>query len=194
MTLRAERLGELDRGGADAGVPPCTSSVSPLLSAPRSNTLCQTVKNVSGIAAASTIESAGGTGSAWLSCARQYSRVAAADHQRHDLVAELPARDAGAERDHLAGDLEAGNVGRALAAADRVPWRCTHVGPVDAGGRDLDQDFAGAGRRHRALLRHQHLRAAGRADGDRGHAGGQRAHDRPRYVGCADCLVAPAPV
>ena len=29
-------------------VPPCTSNVSPLFSAPRSNTLCQTVKNVSG--------------------------------------------------------------------------------------------------------------------------------------------------
>jgi hypothetical protein len=53
--------------------PPCTSKVSPAASFPRSNTLCQTVKNVSGIAAASIIERLAGTGSTWLAKARQYS-------------------------------------------------------------------------------------------------------------------------
>ena len=70
--------------------------------------------------------------------------VAAADHQRHDLVAELPARHAGAERDHLAGDLEPGDVGRALGRRIEA-LALHHVGPVDAGGRDLDQHLALAG-------------------------------------------------
>ena len=68
--------------------PPCTSKRLAGLEPPRSNTLCQTVKKVSGIAAASVIDSPGGTGRQWLSCARQYSRVAAADHERHHLVAD----------------------------------------------------------------------------------------------------------
>ena len=36
-----------------------------------------------------------GSGSVWVSCARQYCRIAAADHQRGDLVAFLPAIHAG---------------------------------------------------------------------------------------------------
>ena len=48
-------------------VPPWTSTQSPLFMSARMNMFCQTVKNVSGIAAASTIDSEGGTGSAWLS-------------------------------------------------------------------------------------------------------------------------------
>ena len=53
--------------------PPCSSMVSPAFSAPRSNTLCQTVKKVSGIAPASTIESCGITGSEIVSCTTAYS-------------------------------------------------------------------------------------------------------------------------
>ena len=53
--------------------PPWTSSVSPAFNRPRSKVLCQTVKKVSGIAAAATSVRPGGTGSAWLSCAGQYS-------------------------------------------------------------------------------------------------------------------------
>ena len=37
-------------------------------------------------------------------------RVAAADHERADLVADLPALHALAERGDLAGDLQAGDV------------------------------------------------------------------------------------
>ena len=53
--------------------PPWQSIVSPAFSAPRSNTLCQTVKNVSGIAPASTIVSCEITGSALVSCTTAYS-------------------------------------------------------------------------------------------------------------------------
>ena len=52
--------------------PPWISSVSPAFNAPRSNTLCQTVISVSGVAPASFIDSAGGTAIAWASCAMQY--------------------------------------------------------------------------------------------------------------------------
>ena len=45
---------------------------SPLVTSARMNMFCQQVKNVSGIDAASTIESAAGTGSACCSNARQY--------------------------------------------------------------------------------------------------------------------------
>jgi hypothetical protein len=45
-------------------VPPCTSTQSPSLAKPRSNRLVQTVKSVSGIAAASTSEKPSSTGSA----------------------------------------------------------------------------------------------------------------------------------
>jgi len=45
-------------------VPPCTRTQSPLLTVARMNMFCQQVKNVSGMAAASTIDSAGGTGNA----------------------------------------------------------------------------------------------------------------------------------
>jgi hypothetical protein len=54
-------------------VPPWTSRVSPAFSAPRSKTLVQTVKVVSGIAAASTTVSPAGIGSAFDSCTTQYS-------------------------------------------------------------------------------------------------------------------------
>ena len=54
--------------------PPCSSMVSPAFSAPRSNTLCQTVKKVSGIARRPrTIESCGITGSEIVSCTTAYS-------------------------------------------------------------------------------------------------------------------------
>ncbi len=52
--------------------PPWTSSVSPGFSAPRSNTLCQTVISVSGNAPASCMVSEEGTVIACASCAMQY--------------------------------------------------------------------------------------------------------------------------
>ena len=53
--------------------PPCTISHSPGLRPPRSNTLFHTVKNVSGTAAACTMSSPAGIGSADVSSAMQYS-------------------------------------------------------------------------------------------------------------------------
>ena len=156
--------------------PPWISSVSPGFSAPRSNTLCQTVISVSGIAPAS--------------CDRQRRRhrhrlgvlrdailrVAAAGDQRHHLVAELVLGRACAERDHFAGDFEAGQVagaGRRRIGAGAL----RDVGTVDAGGHHLDQDFAGAGHGNAAGFRQQHFGAAGLADADDGHLRGQLFHD-----------------
>jgi hypothetical protein len=53
--------------------PPCTSSVSPGASRPRSKTFDQTVKKVSGSEAASTIDRPRGTGSTCTSGVTQYS-------------------------------------------------------------------------------------------------------------------------
>ena len=94
--------------------------------------------------------------------------VAAARNQRHHLVAGLEARGASAERNDFAGDLEAWNV----AGAGRrriVAGALRDVRPVDAGGRDLDQDLVLARRRHGPLLRHQRLRPAGLWNADGGH-------------------------
>ena len=53
-------------------VPPCTRNHSPAASRPRSNTLFQTVKKVSGTAAARTMSSPAGMGRAMLSSAMAY--------------------------------------------------------------------------------------------------------------------------
>lgn len=54
-------------------VPPCTSSVLPEAMSPRWKTLAQTVKKVSGMAAAVTASTLLGTGSAWVAGTTQYS-------------------------------------------------------------------------------------------------------------------------
>ena len=53
--------------------PPCTSKVSPAARRPRSNTLAQTVKKVSGSAAACSIDRPAGTGSTWPAGTATYS-------------------------------------------------------------------------------------------------------------------------
>ncbi len=91
--------------------------------------------------------------------------VAGADDERADSVARLPPAAAG---HHLTGDFEAHDrrrAGRHRVAAEPLE----DVGPVDAGGVDPDQHLAGAGRRHRARDRHQHLGAAGGGGVDGGH-------------------------
>ena len=154
--------------------PPWTRKVSPLLRPPRSTMLCQTVKKVSGMAAASTI------GNPLQRQRVAFMReaifgVAAADHQRKNAVADFPALDVRSERDDLAGDLEARNIRRAgRRRIEALPLH--HVGPVDAGGRDLHQDLARAGRGNGALFRNQHFRPAGSLDSDDGHAGGKCGH------------------
>ena len=78
--------------------------------------------------------------------------ITAADNERHHHVAVLPARHALAARDNFAGDLKAGDVGRALRW--RVEAHALHdVRPIDAGGGDLDEDLAGLRLRQWSRLR-----------------------------------------
>ena len=110
--------------------------------------------------------------------------VTAADDERHDLVAILPAGGPGPARDDFAGDFEPGNIGGARGR--RIKAHPLHdVGPVDAGGGDLDQNLAGARRRRRALLRDQNVRSARRADRDDRHAVWKRCHGKAFKRGVA---------
>ena len=77
--------------------------------------------------------------------------VTAAYDQRHDLVGFLPARRTRSARDDFAGDFQSGNIGGTWRR--RIKPHALHdVGPVNAGGGDLDQDLAGAWLGHRARL------------------------------------------
>jgi hypothetical protein len=107
--------------------------------------------------------------------------VAAAGDERRDLVAGLPALHAVAERHDLAGDLEAWNIGRARGRGI-LSLALHHIGAVHACGRDPDQHLARLRRRHVALLWHQHVRLAGLADRDCGHAGRDAHRACPRFV------------
>jgi hypothetical protein len=80
----------------------------------------------------------------------------------------MVAPDARSDRRNPAGDLEAGRrrgPGRGRIAA--LPLQ--HVRTIDAGGLDMDQDLAFAGRRHRQVGRDENVRAARLGDGDRRH-------------------------
>src|SRR5690606_7160676 len=95
-------------------------------------------------------------------------RVAAARHQRAQLVAFLVTGDAGAPRDNRARDFEPRNVrcaGRRCIAAHALQ----DVRAVDPGRGNLDQHFIMARLRHRARRRHQHFRSAELLDFNRGH-------------------------
>ena len=94
--------------------------------------------------------------------------IAAANHQRANLVADFPVRHARSQRDDLTRDLQSGNIRRALWR--RIQTLALHdIGPVDARGGNLDQNFACARRGHRALFGNKHLRSAGRCDADCSH-------------------------
>ena len=95
-------------------------------------------------------------------------RVAAAVRERADPIARLPHRDRGAARDHLARNLESGQVGR--VRRDRVQSHALqHVGPIHARGGDLDEDFLGFWLGLGPLRRPQDLRAARLFDLDCSH-------------------------
>jgi hypothetical protein len=101
--------------------------------------------------------------------------IAAAGDQRADRIANLGVMHAEPDRRHRAGDLEAGNVGR--AGRRRILAHALHdIGPVDPGGGHFDQHLAGAGQRHRSAPGLQHIRPAGLGDFDRGYGGGKRGH------------------
>ena len=86
--------------------------------------------------------------------------VGAARRQRAHRIADLPARDAVAERRDRAGGLEARQVRRARRRRIGA-GALREIGPVHAGRRDLDQDLAGLGLRHRPRRRHQRFGPAG---------------------------------
>jgi hypothetical protein len=72
--------------------------------------------------------------------------VAATGEQRHGQVALAPARDAWPEREHLAGRLQAGDLGHPRRR--RVaPEPLQDVGPVDRGGPHAQEELPGAERR-----------------------------------------------
>jgi hypothetical protein len=58
----------------------------------------------------------------------------------------------GAERGNLAGELEAGDVGRAARWRRIAPAALEHVGPVDPGPTDPDEHHARPGLRIGVLL------------------------------------------
>ena len=97
--------------------------------------------------------------------------VAAANDQRHDDVEVFPACNAGTVRNDRSSDFKSRNVGG--AGRWRIEAHALHdVGPVDAGGRDFDQDLAGTRFWYRPMLGLQHLRSAGFLDLYDGHAFG----------------------
>ena len=102
--------------------------VSPAASRPRSKRFGQTVKKVSGIAAASTMREAGGHRQGVGLVHLAIFGIAAAGHEGGDLVAEREAARAGTERDDLAGDLEARDVRRRPAGGGYWPFRCSTSG------------------------------------------------------------------
>jgi hypothetical protein len=70
--------------------------------------------------------------------------IAAANNERHHMVAVFPARHSRSTCDDLAGNLKAGNIGSARRR--RVETHALHhVRPVDPGGSDLNQNLAGRG-------------------------------------------------
>ena len=127
--------------------PPCTSSVSPAFSPPRSNTLCQTVKKVSGSAAGLGQVKPAGTGSALLSCTDAIFGIAAAGDSAQTWSPSFQRVDAGPSAATSPATSRPGQVGG--AGRRRIgALALQHVGPVDAGGRDPDQDLAVARARH----------------------------------------------
>jgi len=122
------------------------SSVSPA-SARHARTPLPDRHHVSGVAPASSIDSAGGTVMAWASCAMQYAR-SRAGRPATSLVAILCFLTSVRVR-QLRPNFQAGQVARARRwriAAGALPTRR----PVDASGMDFHEDFTGAGDGHRA--------------------------------------------
>ena len=73
-------------------------------------------------------------------------RLPGAGDDGHHPVADAEAADAGAGRDDLAGQLEAGQLGRGGARRGRVVAVPLHdVAPADAGGPHSHEQLTGAG-------------------------------------------------
>jgi hypothetical protein len=125
------------------------------------------VKYVSGKVAASSALRPSGTGRHCASGAAVFG-IAAALHQRAYQVALLEVTAFQVAVDDLTRHFQAGQVGG--AGRHRVfTHALQHVGPVDAGGVDLDEHFAGPQGRRRALAQLQDFRLAGLGDLDGAH-------------------------
>ena len=96
--------------------------------------------------------------------------LAAAGDDRHHAVAQLEALDAAAHADHLAGQLETRDVRRYAGRRRIAPLELHHVGAVEAGGANADEQLAGLRLGVGMLL-----------DGDRSVANRGGPH-RPRFL------------
>ena len=98
--------------------------------------------------------------------------VAAADQQGADSIAGSKARAALAKGSDGARDFEPHQIGR--AGRHRIfALAFAKVGPVDAGGADLDQNLARAGCRQGAMVNPQGVGPARRVGTDHPHHGGK---------------------
>ncbi len=114
--------------------------------------------------------------------------IAAAGDEGADGRADRKAAGTFALGDHRAGEFETGDVGgagRGIVAALALQ----HVGTVDAGSRDGDEDLAGAGLRHRARFRPEDFGPAGCRHADRRHRLGKDGHGGVSSFGASqrDC-------
>ncbi len=109
--------------------------------------------------------------------------IAAAIDQRTDEIAVLEARRARTAANDFARDFETEQVGRAFRRGIES-LTLEHVGPVDAGGGNLDQHLAATGARHRPRGRHQNLGPAGLLRFDDRH--GLRQHQSLIVLSCRE--------
>ena len=138
ITLRPNRLPSAIAIVPIPLVPPWTSTQSPSAAKPRSKRFTQTVNRVSGIAAASINAERIRDGQAGAERAQRNIRHSRRQRRgRKRSVQAAPTR----HLDHLAGDLEAEDVGRARRRRIQTS-PLEHVGPVDACSGNLDQHFA----------------------------------------------------
>ena len=101
--------------------------------------------------------------------------IAAAIDERADLVADFPARDAGADSRYLTRDLETRQ--RRMAGRRRIGAHALlNVRSIDAGGSDLHEDLAVAHLRYRHGRRLKDFRAAFAVERDAGHCCWDRGH------------------
>ena len=149
---RAERFGELDGGGADAG----RAAMDQCGFSRREPAALEHVvpDGEEGLGNCRGLDrrKPGRDGQRVAFMRDAIFAIAAANDQRHHLVAIFPARHFRSARDDVAGDLEAGNVSRARRR--RVETHALHhVRPIDASGGNLDQNLAGSRFWHRPRLR-----------------------------------------
>ncbi len=168
---RAEGMGKLDGRGADAAGAAMHQEGLARLQTPAIEDVGPDGEEGLGNGAGLGRIHAAGKGQALRRGRRAEFGIAAARHQRTGLIADLPAAYIGAQRHDTARDLQPRNVGsarrRAIAAL-----ALQHVGPVDAGGGDLDQHLTRARLGHRPLGGLQHIRSAKFGDLDDVHGVG----------------------